>query len=553
MKTRKILAFALAAIIVAGLFAACGGAAPAEPAPAPAASAAPAAPAAPAPAPAPAPEPAAETTKIRVEIFDRGTDDGKTDPADNYYSKWIQDKALAELNLEVEFVKVSRWEETDQINVLMAAGTAPDISMTYSNELIAGFRDMGGLIDLEPYIDSMLPDLKAFLGPDTAVPGKDLIRRNKLLDSGAVFSIPSRRMNVAGENTFIRKDWLDKLGLPLPATTEEFHQALIAFKQQDPGGIGADNVIPFILTTDVRWRARNLLTSFLDPNMTPKDRWVNTVVDRELLLPGYKEGVRFLNQMFNEGLIDPEFPLYDDDVTNDNLIQSGVVGAYIHNWDQDFRESPGLYKGLAANVPGASYVVIDPFVNAAGKTFKSCYDPSGLNFFIPSYSENVDGALRYMNWLSKFENRYFLQIGNEGVTHKMVNGVPPVISATGPEIMNSAMNIDYTFMINGLDTGNPDLNTRATALSYAVDESIVQTAYDTSLKDAEPMLVVPGLTLTAAGPVTQTLIDKDKALLCEAITAPAANFDAVWDAGIADWLASGAQAVIDERAAKYYE
>jgi putative aldouronate transport system substrate-binding protein len=74
-----------------------------------------------------------------------------------------------------------------------------------------------------------------------------------------------------------------------------------------------------------------------------------------------------------------------------------------------------------------------------------------------------------------------------------------------------------------------------------------------SMKDAEPMLVVPGLTLTAAGPVTQTLIDKDKALLCEAITAPVAEFDAVYDAGIADWLASGAQAVIDERAAKYYE
>jgi putative aldouronate transport system substrate-binding protein len=39
--------------------------------------------------------------------------------------------------------------------------------------------------------------------------------------------------------------------------------------------------------------------------------------------------------------------------------------------------------------------------------------------------------------------------------------------------------------------------------------------------------------------------------MAEAITCPAAQFDRVWDAGIADWLASGAQAILNERAAKY--
>jgi putative aldouronate transport system substrate-binding protein len=39
--------------------------------------------------------------------------------------------------------------------------------------------------------------------------------------------------------------------------------------------------------------------------------------------------------------------------------------------------------------------------------------------------------------------------------------------------------------------------------------------------------------------------------MAEAVTAPPAQFDRVWDAGIANWLQSGGQVIKDERAAKY--
>lgn len=493
-----------------------------------------------------------EYSEITVEIFDRGTDGGKTDPTNNYYTEWIKKKALEELNLGITFVAVSRWEETDQLNNLMAAGTAPDVCLTYSNDLIANYRDLGGLTDLAPYVDTLLPDLKAFLGPDEALEGRDLIMRNVITETGQLFSIPARRMNVANCNTFIRKDWLDKLGLPLPTTTQEFYDALVAFKTQDPGGVGKDNVIPFELTSDVRWRASTLLESFIDPNLSRKDRWVNTVIDRSLLLPGYKEGVRFMNKMYNEGLIDTNFPLYNDDTDSDNNIKSGLVGAFIHNWDQPYRESPGLLRELLVNVPDAEIVSIDPFKNSAGKTAKASYDAAGVNFFIPGTSKNVEGALRYVNWLSKFENRYFLQVGDEGATHEMVNGVPKLISATGEKIMNSAQNIDYTIMINGLDVGDPSKQSQALAQSYAFDEQLIVDAYANALRDARPSIIVP-VALSAAGPYTQTLIDKDKTIMAEAITCKPDNFDSVWDKGVQDWKDSGAQAIIDERAEKYFE
>lgn len=496
--------------------------------------------------------PLPEYSEITVEVFDRGTDGGKTDPTNNYYTDWIKAKVLEELNIGVTFVAVSRWEETDQLNNLMAAGTAPDICMTYSGDLANNYRDLGGLVELSQYIESHLPNLKEFLGPDLALPGRDMIYRNMDTTTGEVYSIPARRMQVAQVSTFIRKDWLDKLGLGLPTTTQEFYDALVAFKEQDPGGVGANNVVPFTMTSDVRWRASTILESFVDPDLSTEERWVNTVIDRQYLLPGYKEGVRFLNKMYNDGLIDNQFALYKDDTDSDNLIKSGVAGSFIHNWDQPYRDTPGLLHDLQENIPGAEIVSIDPFVNSAGQTAKGLYDSAGLNFFIPATSQNVDGALRYLDWLSKFENRYYLQVGDEGVTHDIIDGIPHLKPAENEKIQNSPQNIDYTIMINGLDLGDVTKNAKALAASYSVPAEYVVKAYEDAMRDGRPAIIVP-VTLSAAGPYTQTLTDKGNELMSTAVTAAPEDFDRVWDEGIAEWRASGADEIIAERAAKYAE
>ena len=486
--------------------------------------------------------------RVNVQIFDRGTDGGRTDPTNNNWTDWIKEKVLKDENIEVTFVRVSRWEETTQLNNLMAAGNPPDVCLTYSPDLVANFRNLGGLLDLAPYIDKELADLKKFLGPDEALPGRDLIRRNQDIETGRIFSVPARRTNVAMRNTFIREDWLNALGLRPPTTTEEFHQALIAFRDRDPGNVGR-NLVPFIITNDVRWTAGNLLFAHVDPSISTKELWINTVVERQLLLPGYKDGVRLLNRWFHEGLIDPNFPLYTQ-VQVDNLIKSGAVGAFISNWDQPYRTGDALLQDLQANVPGANFIPVDPFVSRDGIRHKQAYDNAGLNIFIPASSRNREAALRYINWMARFENYHFLQIGPEGIVHTMENGIPRLMAAEGPWIQNSAQNIDYTIHVNGLELGDPALNARALANAYPWPADVIANAYTVATSYAVPGPVVP-VDLTAANAVSQTLIDKASDIIATSITGPAANFDRNWDAGIADWMQSGAQAVIDERRAKY--
>jgi len=483
-------------------------------------------------------------TSITVEIFDRGTDGGRSLAANNAWTNWIKEKVKRDLNLDVTFVPVGRWSEPTDIVNLLASGTAPDVSYSYDGGMIDTFRDQGGILNLAPYIDSHLPDLKKLLGADPVFAGKDFIYRNQDQTTGAIYRISSARVALAQRNVFIRKDWLDRLGIAMPTNIQQFHDALVAFRDRNPGNLPAGRTVPFAQNSDAQWGLSDLIHHSINTNLSERDRWVNTVADRQLLLPGYKEGVRVMNQWYNERLIYQDFPLMTTADDLYNLMKSGRVGAFLQNWDMPFRTDYNINTELARNVPGAEFVAVDLNLNN-----KQMMDKTGLHMFIPAQSKNQEGALRYLNWLAKPENYQFLQIGEVGRNHELVNGVPNIINrpAGDPWFQNSAQNIDYTMPLNGVEMGNQELNSRVLALSYGnVPADKVVAAYAISVRNARAPIVRQ--VTTTVNQYNTTLQDKHAALLAQAIRATPAQFDAIWDAGIRDFLASGGQEVINERA-----
>ncbi|MDR0312173.1 MAG: extracellular solute-binding protein [Treponema sp.] len=478
---------------------------------------------------------------IRVETFDRGTDGGRTNAANNAWTQWIQEKVKRDLNIDVTFVAVGRWSETTDLPNLLASNTAPDLCYTYDGGMISNFRDRGGILNIQPYMERLLPDMKKLLGPDPALTGKDFIYR-QLDPQGRVFSIPSYRVALAQRNVFIRKDWLDTLGMALPTTIQQFHDALVAFRTRDPGRVGAANIIPLMQDNDTRWGLANFMHGSIPANITDKDRYINSVADRNLLMPNYKEGVRLMNTWYNEGLIYRDFALMTTG-TDDfyNVLKSGMAGAFSANWDIPFRTDYSINTDLARNVPGASFVPVDVGT-------KDMMDKAGLQIFVPSASTpRAEAALRYLNWLCIQENYSYLQIGQPGVNHNMVNGVPQTIAATGPWIQNSGNNIDLTMPMNGVERGSAAANAAVLALSYAgIPPETIVNAYDIATRNARAPVVV-NMPTSQDGIYGADLRQKADDLLAQAIAATPANFDRIWDAGIQDWLRSGAQAILDER------
>jgi putative aldouronate transport system substrate-binding protein len=321
-------------------------------------------------------------------------------------------------------------------------------------------------------------------------------------------------------------------------------------------GSEANQMIPFSISYDIGWRADHLLASFVPNDLTDKDAYIRGFDDRHILWPGIKEGVRVLNKWYNEGLIWQDFNLYGaGDNTEDNLMKAGYVGSFIHNWDYPYR---GGEEGIHANMqklvgPDAAFVAVAAFKNDAGLYRKFLSNPIDRKVFFPSTNDEPVASLLYLDWISNIENRRFLQIGEEGVTHEvMPDGAIRLTSATGEKIMNSPNNIDYTITINGLDLGNPDLNARSLSLNYAgVDPRLIEKAWPLSTKDGRiiPQFVVGEI--KAEEGMGPALSEKRDNFLVQAVSCSPDQFDAVFDAGMQDYMNSGGQAIIDERAEKY--
>lgn len=494
-----------------------------------------------------------ETRHITVEVYDRNNDGGSK-PDDNFYTDFIKEGLLRDHNIEVTFVPVPRWTEEQEINNLLGANSAPDICVTYSYNTIQTYGKMDAVIDLYPYLydsEELFPNLWALLGETNIYYNQDPVDDH-------VWAIEALLFNNMRINTFVREDWLNILEMDIPTTLEEFEAMLYAFRDNAELLLGdeAANMVPFGLAEDVGWRAGSLIESFIPNDVTDRDWYINGFDDRRLTEPGIKEGARKLNEWYNNGLIDPDFVLYKSgsDVEQ-NLLKAGYVGAFIHNWDYPYREGDNGITASLHNLVGedACYIAIECFQNDAGIYRKYLSSPVDRKVFFPATNDEPVASLLYLDWISTFENRSYLQIGEEGITHEvMEDGARKAISATGTHIMNSPNNIDYTIVINGLDLGDATLNARSVALGYAgVDSRLIETAYAIQKNEGRVSKHVNVGAIDAEEGIGETLKNKRDVLWATSIVASPDKFDAVFDAAMEDYLRAGGQAIIDERTEKF--
>ncbi len=496
-----------------------------------------------------------ETKKIVVEIYDRGNDGG-SDPENNLYTDYIKKGMLEDHNVEVTFKKVPRWTEVDEINNLLAAGTAPDVCVTYSYPTIQTYANMGGVIDLAPYIEqykSEIPNLWNWLGETNLYWDRDP-------KTGTLWCVEAKLAVSNRVITFVRQDWLDKLGLKAPTTKAEFESMLVAFKDNASTLLGSDasKMVPYSVSYDVGWRAATLIESFLDPAMSDKEYYVNGFDDRKLTQNGTKEGVRLLNKWYNMGLMWNDFAQYGSgDTTEDDMMKAGFVGAFTHNWDYPYRNGDdSINANLQRNVgPNAKFVAIDPFEDKNGTHTKFVSGPIDRKVFFPATNDEPLASLLYLDWISAPEHIQYLQIGDEGVTHDVTaDGAIQVKAATGNAIMNSGMNIDYTITVNGLKLTSDELTNKSRALNYpGIPAEDVVNSHKIANTDLRVGKNVNVGAIEAEEGIGDTLSQKRDIAYDKAVVASTADFDKVWDEEIKNYLSAGGQAIIDERTEKWEE
>ncbi len=482
------------------------------------------------------------TVKLQIPVYDRSVQ-GLPDVSDNYWTQWVQKEFGDKHNIKVEYIAIPRASTTDKFNMLLAANDEPTIIFDYDIPVIMQFYKRGVFKELtSDVLDTWARDYMDYT-MDVSQFG---------IFDGKQMVLMGNRPAYDTWTTLIRQDWLDKVNLPMPNSYEEYIKVLEAFRDAK---LGKAYTIPATLTPPT--------TGYVPGNFPyrpfPLDQKVNAMYGGLNIAsitwePTYKM-LKNLNSQYNAGLISPEFALDVDgsqaraDFLNGN---AGVYGTYLN---------ADVLKTLLANDPEAKLSVLGSYagVPADGYPASRLYQPYGMISGI-AYSATEDetaAALMYLNWMCQPEILASLQYGIEGTTYEVsADGIAVMKAYEGVERLNYNNNSDMWCVVTTRqiqETHEKTLEAIAVAAtlpgyeylikdSYNNYQSVIQYSYmDYSFKEV----------VTSEATYSSALLSKWQEYYTQLLMCKPDQFDTLYKAACEDYLNSGYQTILDERAKIY--
>jgi putative aldouronate transport system substrate-binding protein len=215
--------------------------------------------------------------------------------------------------IELEIIQPEHNTYYEKMSVTFASGDVPDV-VEISEQNYVKYASQGALADITELVENS----EVFASVEESY--LDAIKVN-----GKLHGTPLQ--NGGGVITMLRKDWLDKLGLEVPTTYDEYIDVLKAFKTEDPDENGKDDTIPLtaVLTAEDKLQTM-YLTDFLwgsNPDFTLVDgEWIDGFAQ-----DNYKEALERMAAAYEEGLIDGEIFTNETSSCRDKFTAS-QVGAF---------------------------------------------------------------------------------------------------------------------------------------------------------------------------------------------------------------------------------
>ena len=309
--------------------------------------------------------------------------------------KLIYQRLEEQTGVHIDWKNYTNDSFIEKRNLAMASGDLPDAIMdaAYSDYDLLQLADDGAIIPVEDLIEEHMPNLQKVL--EQAPEYRSMITA----PDGHIYSFPwieelgSGKESIHSVDTFpwINQEWLNNLGLEMPKTTEELKKVLIAFKTKDPNGNGKADEIP--MSFIINKGGEDL--AFLFGSFGLGDNWDHTVVTNDGKVTftanqdGYKEAMKFFNELYKEGLIDEE--AFEQDFNT--YLSKGKDERYglYFTWDK-------------ANITGMNekYQLMNPLAGPSGETNVARTNGMGLDrgrMVITSANQNVELTAKWIDQL----------------------------------------------------------------------------------------------------------------------------------------------------------
>ncbi|MGO4731010.1 ABC transporter substrate-binding protein [Paenibacillus sp. 2KB_22] len=212
----------------------------------------------------------------------------------------------------------------NQLNLKIAANEMPDLFIPQQG-IEDSLAKNGAIADLTDLLPKYAPNVWE------AIPQEmwDVVKANDPTGQGKIYYIPGvvEYGRYAG---MIRQDWLDKLGLTMPKTQDEYVKVLEAFRDKDPNGNGQKDELPTGGREQARWMD-HLFAMYGVAMFEGYPEWdiYNGELTYSAVTPNMRAALEFAAKLYKEGLIDKESLLNTKDKW-DGKIQSDKVGNYFH-------------------------------------------------------------------------------------------------------------------------------------------------------------------------------------------------------------------------------
>lgn len=345
----KLLCMAVTAILAAGTLAGCGGSASTGDGGSQGQS-----------------EDGSNVSEDGVETFTiatvRWTDAWPNDFMNDGVMKELEEKHNIKINWQVYYN--SDW--TEQKSLLLASGDLPDAffgSICLTETDIA--QNIDYFVELSDGIEKNMPNLKAIFEKE---PTLKAAAQNR---DGEIYSLVKKlplRPKVANA-MYINKEWLDNLGLDMPATYQELGDVLRAFKEQDADGDGdPNNEIPYSNAGSLTGDVSNLLAPFRTiasrtGNLMQIDKSGNPAFVP--ITDNYKEAVKWAHELYADGCLDPEYFTQDSSMASAKRMaeggsQTGLVFAWTADAEMGENTDQFALCEAVAGPDGNRYVESDP-------------------------------------------------------------------------------------------------------------------------------------------------------------------------------------------------
>lgn len=236
-----------------------------------------------------------------------------TDIENSYVTKWIEERT----GINIEFVFFPEADTEAKLDLLVASGEKlPDILAVgmYNNMRRQNYGESGVIIPLNELFEKYGSAFYARC-EEAGLKGEEVLARVTSPD-GNIYGAPFYDYyigNILGSRMWINQSWLDNLGLAMPTTSEELLTVLRAFRDQDPNGNGIADEIP--LSGASSGALLNYLQNmfiYADGNenwylpLNETNGKLDVCYDKE----AYRDFLRFIKQLYDEKLIDPQIFSY---------------------------------------------------------------------------------------------------------------------------------------------------------------------------------------------------------------------------------------------------